>query len=80
MDLSQVMALMTRFAPLVLAMLGQQKKQAGLDSAGVADLVSVLGQVLGQQGGLPGQAGQATGAKQGGGLMDLLGKIFGSGR
>jgi hypothetical protein len=50
LDMTQVIGLLTRFAPLILGLLGSQKKAQGLDSSGVAGLTSALTEGLGKSG------------------------------
>ena len=82
LDGGQVSNLLSQFAPLLLGMLGSQKKQQGLDAGGVADMTSQLTRMLGQSGGgnLMGLASKFLDADNDGSIIDdvggLLGKIF----
>mgnify|MGYP001498753811 FL=1 len=82
LDGSQISNLLSQFAPLLLGMLGSQKKQQGLDAGGVADMTSQLTGMLGQSGGgnLMGLASKFLDADNDGSIIDdvggLLGKLF----
>ncbi len=82
LDGSQISNLLSQFAPLLLGMMGSQKKQQGLDAGGVADMTSQLTGMLGQSGGgsLMGLASKFLDADNDGSIIDdvggLLGKLF----
>jgi hypothetical protein len=80
LDGSQVSGLLQQFAPLLLGLLGNQKKEENLDAAGVAGLTSQLTNTLGQSGGgggLMGMAAQFLDADKDGDIVDDLGKLLG---
>jgi hypothetical protein len=80
LDGSQVSGLLQQFAPLLLGLLGNQKKEENLDAAGVAGLTSQLTNTLGQSGGgggLMGIAAQFLDADKDGDIVDDLGKLLG---
>lgn len=79
LDGSQVSGLLQQFAPLLLGLLGNQKKEQNLDAAGVAGLTSQLTNTLGGSGGggLMGLAAQFLDADKDGDIVDDLGKLLG---
>jgi hypothetical protein len=72
----QVANLLTQLAPLVLGVLGQQKKQQNLDASGVSGL---LNSVLGQAGssGLMDKVKQMLDSDHDGDIMDDVKKLLG---
>lgn len=80
MDSNQVSGLMAMLAPMVLGMLGNQKKSQGLDADGVANLTSQLTKSMGGSSGLMGIASKLLDSDGDGDIMDdiggLLGKFF----
>jgi hypothetical protein len=79
LDGSQVSGLLQQFAPLLLGLLGNQKKEENLDAAGVAGLTSQLTNTLGGSGGggLMGLASQFLDSDKDGDIMDDLSKLLG---
>jgi hypothetical protein len=82
LDIGQIGSLLTQFAPLVLGLLGNQKKQQNLDSAGVSGLTSMLSGLFGgkkQQGGgnLLSMASSFLDADGDGNFLNDLGKLLG---
>ena len=71
-------------APILLGMLGKQKKEQGLDAGGLGSLINVASKMGGSsQGGIDIEdiIGMVTGSQssksKGGGLMGILGGLFG---
>lgn len=79
LDVSQVTGLMTKFAPLLLGALGNQKKAQNLDASGIAGLTSQISQSLGQSGGggLMNIAASLLDSDKDGDVMDNLGGLLG---
>jgi hypothetical protein len=79
LDGSQVSGLLQQFAPLLLGLLGNQKKAQNLDAAGIAGLTSQLTNTLGGSGGggLMGLAAQFLDVDKDGDIKDDLGKLLG---
>ena len=79
LDIGQVVALLARFAPLLLGLLGRQKKDRNLDEFGILDLTSSINSDFGksERGGLMGLAAKILDADGDGDIMDDLGKILG---
>jgi hypothetical protein len=79
LDMSQVMGILAQFAPLILGLLGKEKKQRNLDYTGVADMTSSLTNQLGGESGsgLMGMVSQLLDSDKDGDIMDDLGGLFG---
>lgn len=79
LDIGQVVALLARFAPLLLGLLGKQKKDRNLDEFGIPDLTSSINSDFGksERGGLMDLAAKILDADGDGNIMDDLGKILG---
>ena len=79
LDIGQVVALLARFAPLLLGLLGRQKKDRNLDEFGIPDLTSSTNSDFGksERGGLMDLAAKILDADGDGNIMDDLGKILG---
>ncbi len=89
LNVSQVGALLVKFAPLLLSFLGKKKEEENLDAGGVSGLTSTLAGLFGggqssssgSGGGLLGIASSLLDGKDdndsGGGLLETLGGLFG---
>ena len=79
LDIGQVVALLARFAPLLLGLLGRQKKDRNLDEFWIPDLTSSINSDFGrsERGGLMDLAAKILDADGDGNIMDDLGKILG---
>lgn len=80
MNTSQVSRTMAMLAPMVLGILGNQKKSQNLDADGVSNLVSQVTNSMGGNSALMGMATKLLDADGDGDIMDdiggLLGKFF----
>lgn len=80
MKTSQVSGIMAMLAPMVLGILGNQKKSQNLDADGVSNLVSQVTNSMGANSGLMGMATKLLDTDGDGDIMDdiggLLGKFF----
>ncbi|HAX97994.1 MAG TPA: hypothetical protein DCY12_03675 [Candidatus Atribacteria bacterium] len=79
LDMSQVMGILAQFAPLIMGLLGKEKKEKNLDYNGVANMTSSLTNQLGGESGsgLMGMVSQFLDSDQDGDIMDDLGGLFG---
>ncbi|HOT05685.1 MAG TPA: DUF937 domain-containing protein [Atribacter sp.] len=79
LDMSQVMGILAQFAPLVLGLLGKEKKEKNIDYNGVANMTSSIANQLGGESGsgLMGMVSQFLDSDQDGDIMDDLGGLFG---
>lgn len=77
MKSSQVSSIMSMLAPMVLGILGNQKKSQGLDADGVANLTSQLTNSLGGNSGLMGIATKLLDSDGDGDIIDDLGGLLG---
>ena len=79
LDMSQVMGILAQFAPLIMGLLGKEKKEKNLDYNGVANMTSSLTNQLGGESGsgLMGMVTQFLDSDQDGDIMDDLGGLFG---
>lgn len=79
MDRSQVSNILSTLAPMVLGMLGNQKKSQNLDADGVANLTTSLTKSLGMgsSNDLMGMASKLLDSDGDGDIMDDLGGLFG---
>lgn len=77
MDSNQVSGLMSMLAPMVLGMLGNQKKSQSLDADGVANLTSQITKYVGKDINLMGIASKLLDSDGDGDIMDDLGGLFG---
>ncbi len=76
LNTNQVAGLLTRFAPMILGILGNQKKKSNLDADGISGLLSgVLSQGTGNN--LFGMATRMLDSNNDGNVMDDLGKMLG---
>ena len=77
--MSQVMGILAQFAPLIMGLLGKEKKEKNLDYNGVANMTSSLTNQLGGESGsgLMGMVSQFLDSDQDGDIMDDLGGLFG---
>lgn len=77
MDSSQVSGIMSMLAPMLLGILGNQKKSQGLDPDGVATLTSQLTKSIGGNSGIMGIATKLLDSDGDGDIMDDLGGLLG---
>lgn len=85
---SSISTILKMAAPILLGMLGKQKKEQGLDAGGLGSLINMASKMGGsnQSGGLDigdliGMvAGAQGGSSRGGGLIGMLGGLFGKRR
>jgi len=79
LDITQVAGLMSQFAPLIMAFLGNQKKQTNTNVNGLAGLTTGLGAMLGESGSndLLGMASKFLDADGDGDVTDDLSKMLG---
>lgn len=79
LSVNQVGGLLSQFAPMIMAFLGNQKKQKSSSEGTSTDVASLLGSLLGGAGsaGLLGMATKFLDADGDGDVMDDLGKMFG---
>jgi len=80
LDASQVAGLLTQFAPLLLGLLGQQKRQGNVGTEGLPDLLSSLSGSAGRLAGgnMAGLATRLLDSDGDGDIMDDIGGFFGS--
>ncbi len=82
LDIGQVVTLMTAAAPLLLGVLGNKKKEEGLDAGGIAGMLAGEKQQVEQQSGLGSLLGMLGGGSTttdsgGGGLLSKVGGLLG---
>jgi hypothetical protein len=79
LDMSQIIGILAQFAPLILGLLGKEKKEKNLDYSGVADMTSTLTNQLGGESGseLMDMVSQFLDSDQDGDITDDLGNLFG---
>jgi hypothetical protein len=79
LDMSQIIGILAQFAPLILGLLGKEKKEKNLDYTGVADMTSTLTNQLGGESGseLMDMVSQFLDSDQDGDITDDLGNLFG---
>lgn len=77
MDSNQISGLMSMLAPMVLGMLGNQKKSQDLDADGIANLTSQLTKSMGGNNPLMGMASKLLDTDGDGDIMDDLGGLLG---
>lgn len=80
LDLTQVTGLLTQFAPLLLGLLGQQKKRNNIGTDGISGLLSSLAGSANKLGGgnVAGLATRLLDADGDGDIMDDIGGLLGS--
>lgn len=80
LDINQVAGLLTQFAPLLLGLLGQQKRQGNVGTEGLAGLLSSLTGSAGKlaDGNMAGLATRLLDSDGDGDIMDDIGGFFGS--
>jgi hypothetical protein len=81
LDAGQIGSILTAVAPVILGVLGNQKKKSNLDSAGVSGTTSLLSGLFGgtkKQGGtdLLTIASSLLGSGEGSNILDGIGKLF----
>jgi hypothetical protein len=81
LDAGQIGSLLTSIAPVILGVLGNQKKKSNLDSAGVSGTTSLLSGLFSgtkKKGGtdLLTIASSLLGSGEGGSILDGIGKLF----
>lgn len=82
---SSMSSILQMAAPIILGMLGKEKKERGLDSGGLSSLINMASSMTGSnQGGLDVgdligmfTGGQTQQQSKGGGLIGMLGGLFG---
>lgn len=77
MKTSQVSGIMAMLAPMVLGILGNQKKSQNLDADGVSNMISQVTNSMGANSGLMGMATKLLDADGDGDIMDDIGGLLG---
>lgn len=80
LDLNQVSGLLQQFAPLLLGLLGKQKKEQNLNASNLSDLTSSISTSLSKTGegeGVKGLVTQLLDSDKDGNIIDNLGNMFG---
>ncbi len=80
LEASQVSGLMSQLAPLLLGVLGQQKKKENLDATGISSLTSLLSDSMGKKddSGIMGMVSQLLDSDKDGDILDDVSGIIGS--
>jgi len=80
LEASQVSGLMSQLAPLLLGVLGQQKKKENLDATGISSLTSLLSDSTGKKddSGIMGMVSQLLDSDKDGDILDDVSGIIGS--